>query len=90
MLWPTSELARFSKNKNHSVELKKYSRCGWCRNWCRVSVICTPNEFINMDRCFWEKRLSGISVYKNDELGIINTLSVTLTVDPHLETPYGF
>jgi hypothetical protein len=31
--WPDSQ-----KLRNHSVELKEYSRCGWCRNWCRSSV----------------------------------------------------
>jgi hypothetical protein len=41
-----------------------------------------------MSRCFWEERLSGVSIYKNDIL--FNHFSVTLTVGPHLETPYGF
>jgi hypothetical protein len=33
-----------------------------------------------MDRCFWEERLSKISIYKNDEL----------LTGLHLEAPYGF
>jgi hypothetical protein len=53
---------------NHSVELKEYPRNGWCRNWCRASIICTPKEFVNMCRCFWEERLSRISICKNDKL----------------------
>jgi hypothetical protein len=76
------------KERNHSVELKKYSRCGWCRNWCRVLVTCTPKEFVTMSRCFWKERLSGVSIYKNDEL--LTHYSVTLMVRPHLEAPYGF
>jgi hypothetical protein len=81
--WPDSQ-----KLRNHLVELKEYSKYGWCRNWCRASVICTPKEFVNMNRCFWEERLSGVAIYKNDLL--INHFSVTLTVCPHLEAPYGF
>jgi hypothetical protein len=81
--WPDSR-----KNRNHSVELKEYSRCGWCRNWWRVSITCTPKEFVNMDRCFWEERLFGESIYKNNKLLIHH--SITLTMSPHLEAPYGF
>jgi hypothetical protein len=32
--------------------------------WCRASVTCTPKEFVNMDRCFWEERLLGVFIYK--------------------------
>jgi hypothetical protein len=41
-----------------------------------------------MSRCFWEERLSGVSIYKTDIL--LNHFSVTLTVGPHLEAPHGF
>jgi hypothetical protein len=37
---------------------------------------------------FLGKKLSGISIFKNDIL--LNHFSVTLTVGPHLEGPYGF
>jgi hypothetical protein len=56
--------------------------------WCKASVTCTPKEFVNMSRCFWEERLSGVSIYKNDVL--LNHFSVILTVGPYLEAPYGF
>jgi hypothetical protein len=41
-----------------------------------------------MDRCFWEERLLGVSIYKNNKLQTHH--SVTLTMGPHLEAPYGF
>jgi hypothetical protein len=31
-----------------------------------------------MDRCFWEERLSGVSVYKNDQLLVSQWMKVTL------------
>jgi hypothetical protein len=63
------------KERNHSFELKEYSRSGWCRNLCRASVTCTPKEFVTMSRCFWEERLLGVSIYKNDELLIHQVLT---------------
>jgi hypothetical protein len=41
-----------------------------------------------MNRYFWEERLSGISIYKNNE--ILTHHSVTLMVGLHLKAPYGF
>jgi hypothetical protein len=41
-----------------------------------------------MSRCFWEERLLGVFIYKNNIL--LNHFSVTLTVGPHLKAPYGF
>jgi hypothetical protein len=38
-----------------------------------------------MSRCFWEERLSGVSIYKNNVL--LKHFSVTLTVG---QAPYGF
>jgi hypothetical protein len=61
---------------DYLVELKKYLKCDLYKNWCRASITCTPKEFVNMDRCFWEERLSGVSVYKNDQL--LTHHSVTL------------
>jgi hypothetical protein len=52
-----------------------------------TSVTCTPKEFVN-NRCFWEERLSGVSIYKNDVL--LNHFLVTLTVGFYLKAPYGF
>jgi hypothetical protein len=40
-----------------------------------------------MDRSFWEERLSGVSVYKNDKL--LTRHSVIFMVGL-LEAPYGF
>jgi hypothetical protein len=74
--------------KKESVELKEYSRFGWYRNWCRTSITCTPKEFVNMSRCFWEERLSKISIYKNNVL--LNHFLVILIVGSHLEALYGF
>jgi hypothetical protein len=53
-------------------------------------VVKHPNcpVFINMDRCFWKERLSGVSVYKNDPL--LTHHSVTFMVGPHLEALYKF
>jgi hypothetical protein len=31
-------------------------KCGFCQNWCKV-----------IDRCFWEGRTTGVSVFKNNE-----------------------
>jgi hypothetical protein len=41
-----------------------------------------------MDRCFWEKLPTRISIYKNDEL--IEYLSAILTVGFHQIAPYGY
>jgi hypothetical protein len=60
----------------------------WLVHWCRASDICIPKKFVNMNKYFWEERLSGVSIYKNDQL--LTHHSVTLMVDPHLEAPYGF
>jgi hypothetical protein len=45
-------------------------------------------EFITLDRCFWEKRTTKMTIYKNDE--ILEHISITLTVRPHQIVPYGF
>jgi hypothetical protein len=81
--WPSSHQLR-----NHSKEMKDSPRCFWCNNWCRVSVSCIPKEYVTLDRCFWEERTAVITIYKNDEP--IEHYSVSLTVGPHLEAPYGF
>jgi hypothetical protein len=39
-------------------------------------------------RCFWEEKITGISVFKNNE--IIEFYSITLTVGPYQIEPYGF
>jgi hypothetical protein len=52
------------------------------QNYCKVTASCKPKEIITMDRCFWEELPIRISIFKNDE--IIEYLSVTLTVGPHL------
>jgi hypothetical protein len=68
--------------------MKEFLRCGLCINFCRTLVLCIFLFFISMDRCFWEERILGISIYKNDEL--LTHHSVTFTVGPHLEASYGF
>jgi hypothetical protein len=61
-----------------------------CRNvFCvKITASCRTKGIITMDRYFWEKLLTGISNYKNNE--IIKYLSVTLTIGPHQQAPYGF
>jgi hypothetical protein len=44
--------------------MKENLRCGWWRNLCRASVTCTPKEFVNTNKYFWEKKLLEVSVYK--------------------------
>jgi hypothetical protein len=43
-------------------------KCGFCQNWCRVVVFCPVKEIITLDRCFWEERTTGVSIFKNNEL----------------------
>jgi hypothetical protein len=62
---------------------KKKLKCGFYKNWCRASVGCIQKEFVNMDRCFWEERLLGIFIYKNDQL--LNHHSVIFMVGLYLD-----
>jgi hypothetical protein len=75
--------------QNYSTTITDYfSYCGWWRYWGRTAVTCIPSEYITLDRCFWEKITSGQTVKKNGE--VIEHYSVTLSVGPHLITPYGY
>jgi hypothetical protein len=65
-----------------------YDKCALCFNYCRVTATCKPSKIVTLDRCFWEEKITGISVFKNNE--IIEFYSVTLTVGPHQIAPYGF
>jgi hypothetical protein len=56
--------------------------------YCITAASCKTEETISMNRCFWEELSTGVSIYKNNEL--IDYLSVTLTVGPHQQTPYGY
>jgi hypothetical protein len=74
--WPDSQ-----KNKNHSVELKEYSRCGWCRHWCRVSVICVI-PITNYCKT--------INIIKNVESNSVGVKSLSGSCDIQVEDKMGY
>jgi hypothetical protein len=89
-LWETLKLARFTERKKPFSGIKRIFKMWLVQKLVQSFsyLSCTPKEFVNMSRCFWEERLSGVFIYKNDIL--LNHFSVTLTVGSHLKAPYGF
>jgi hypothetical protein len=86
--WPGMPDYMDSLRAQRKLVRNDFWKCGLCQNYCITAASCKTEETITMNRCFWEKLSTGVSIYKNNEL--IDYLSVTLTVGPHQQAPYGY